>query len=987
MFHISWRSWINRIRKTSQGRPRPRGYFPRVEGLEQRWVPTLTVGQPNFTGLEGIPGNPITATFVDSEPQPSSNDYTATIDPGDGTGPVTAAITGYDPATGKGTISLDYIFADEGEFTVTATITVTADGTSGSNSSAVSVGDAPLTLTPTAVSATEGLAFSGQLATFTDANPNAPLSDFVQADGSGRVSIQWGDNTTTGGTITQPGGTGTVFVISADHTYAEEGTHTITITLHDVGGQTQVKTTTATIADAPLTLTPAPVGAVEGNLFKGTVAFLDDANPTAPLSDFTTAPGGATISWGDNTGTTTGTVVLGSGSSAFEVTGSHTYAATGTYTVTVTVKDAGGQTETMTTTATVTDAQLTLTPTPVNATEGLAFSGQVATFTDADPNATVSDFNPPGGALIDWGDNTTSAGTVTQPGGKGTPFVISGSHTYVEEGSFTVTITITDVDGNSATGQGTATVADANLTVTTSSVSATEGQAFSGQVATFTDANPKAPLTDFQGGEVGEGGSVVIDWGDNTTSEGTVTQPGGVGTPFVVTGDHVYAEEGTYTVKVTVMDAGGKTVTGTSTATVADAALTINLPSGTLTEGNPFSGPIATFSDANPNAPLSDFTTAPGGVTINWGDNTTSTGTVTQAGGTGTDFLISGDHTYAEEGTYTITITVKDVGGATKTATSTVTVGDAALIATAVPVTVPQGLTANNVVVATFTDLGGPEPVGTYTATINWGDGTPPTTAGVHITLSGTTFTVFASHTFANPGPFNVTVTIADEGGSTTTVSAIASVGSANDLFVNQVYLDLLHRLVDSGSLAYWEGQLNGGLPRSLVALAVESSLEFRTNLVTNAYKGLLKRAPDPGALSFFTNFLATGGTAEQMQVMLVSSPEYYQNRGGGTRIGFLNALWQDALGRTIDPAALALFGDPLFAGQPTPKIASLVFSSVEYDIDLVRNFYEQYLRREPDDAAIGFVQMLQNGVTDQNVIAIILGSDEYFAGASGQSG
>src|SRR4029077_6452994 len=104
------------------------------------------------------------------------------------------------------------------------------------------------------VSATEGIAFSGQVASFTDANPSAPLSDFTTA--SALASINWGDGTpTTTGTITQPGGLGTPFVVSGTHTYADEGSHTITITITDKGGSTAKPTATAIVADAALTAT------------------------------------------------------------------------------------------------------------------------------------------------------------------------------------------------------------------------------------------------------------------------------------------------------------------------------------------------------------------------------------------------------------------------------------------------------------------------------------------------------------------------------------------------------------------------------------------------------------------------------------------------------------------------------------------------------------------------------------------------------------
>ena len=66
----------------------------------------------------------------------------------------------------------------------------------------------------------------------------------------------------------------------------------------------------------------------------------------------------------------------------------------------------------------------------VSGTEGTAISdATVATFTDANPNATASDFT----ATIDWGDGTSTSGTVVaQSGGS---FAVDGTHTYADEAS------------------------------------------------------------------------------------------------------------------------------------------------------------------------------------------------------------------------------------------------------------------------------------------------------------------------------------------------------------------------------------------------------------------------------------------------------------------------------------------------------------------------------------------------------------------------
>jgi hypothetical protein len=131
---------------------------------------------------------------------------------------------------------------------------------------------------------------------------------------------------------------------------------------------------------------------------------------------------------------------------------------------------------------------LAINGTTITATEGSTTGTiPIATFTDANPNATASDFT----ATIDWGDGSTTAGTIVAQSGGG--FAVDGEHTYADEGKYAVGVSIKDVDGSSASATGTATVADAPLTATGVSISGTEGSSTGTiPVATFTDANPNA---------------------------------------------------------------------------------------------------------------------------------------------------------------------------------------------------------------------------------------------------------------------------------------------------------------------------------------------------------------------------------------------------------------------------------------------------------------------------------------------------------------
>jgi hypothetical protein len=190
------------------------------------------------------------------------------------------------------------------------------------------------------------------------------------------------------------------------------------------------------------------------------------------------------------------------------------------------------------------DPPLTASAISFSATEGSAFSGIVAHFTDADPNGQVSDYT----ATIDWGDGTTTPGTITANSGGG--FDVSGSHTYLEEGGYVVTVQIADVGGATADTRDTTTVLDAPLTGMGIPITATGGTPFSGKVAHFTDADPNGQVSDY---------FVTIDWGDSTTSAAAITANSGGG--FDVNGAHTYADNSPHNITINILDFGGAKVT------------------------------------------------------------------------------------------------------------------------------------------------------------------------------------------------------------------------------------------------------------------------------------------------------------------------------------------------------------------------------------------------------------------------------------------
>jgi hypothetical protein len=309
---------------------------------------------------------------------------------------------------------------------------------------------------------------------------------------------------------------------------------------------------------------------------------------------------------------------------------------------------------------------LLVTGTQVQATAGQAFTGVVATITGADPQAQPGNFT----ATIDWGDGTTSDGTVTADPKGG--FDLTGTHTYADSSqwqpqftfwpfrfrggrSYSITVTVNDT-ANNATGSGesSARVASAppNISAQGKDIQATSGQPFSGVVATFTDANSQAQASDFK---------ATIYWGDGTNSDATISADPQGG--FDVTGTHTYttasgefehwsgfglgfpffSESPEFEVTVSITDRKSADRARTESLATVAPSLSVTAQKISATVGQQFSGVVATFTSADSKATADTFA-----ATIHWGDGTTTQGTITADPKGGFD--VSGTHTYSSAG-------------------------------------------------------------------------------------------------------------------------------------------------------------------------------------------------------------------------------------------------------------------------------------------------------------------------------------------------
>ncbi|MGH2448691.1 MAG: hypothetical protein ACRDFS_08845, partial [Chloroflexota bacterium] len=228
--------------------------------------------------------------------------------------------------------------------------------------------------------------------------------------------------------------------------------------------------------------------------------------------------------------------------------------------------------------------------------------GLAAEFTDtANSTPSASDY----GATFDWGDGTvmsTADGTAMITCNDKTTgqceLSVSG-HAYADEATQTVTATVypkgdTPTSASAASDQGTLTVGEADVLSADSTglIHLSSAHSYSGPVATFTDTGyPSNAASDF---------TATIDWGDKSSSDGTVTGDGS-GT-FTVSASHTYASSGPYSVSVTLSEdlQGSAQTTATTTAGTIQFSL---ITTGKIKENGEFGGLAAEFTDTANSTP------------------------------------------------------------------------------------------------------------------------------------------------------------------------------------------------------------------------------------------------------------------------------------------------------------------------------------------------------------------------------------------------
>lgn len=359
---------------------------------------------------------------------------------------------------------------------------------------------------------------------------------------------------------------------------------------------------------------------------------------------------------------------------------------------------------------------------------------------------------------------------------------------------------------------------------------------------------------------------------------------------------------------------------------------------------------------------------------------------------------LPGDYTFvdSDQGTHTFSVQTPTPGTATffavDTAASAITGNVTVPVGVSAPVTgsgvalnTTEYLTPSPVPVATFTQGTNSSPISAFGSTIDWGDGQ---TSQGSISLAGGAYQVAGAHMYTDEGSFAIKISISF-GGTTTVLNSRATVleqllpdgtrGTSDQRFVSEAYRDLFNRQVDQGGLDYWTKLLGQGMSRQDVVRQIENLSEYQNLQIDSLYESMLHRHADAGGRATFVLLLNSGATYEQLAAMIAGSPEFARLQPSTTPDAIVAALYQDLLGRSTDPAAQG-YVQQLKNGASTSDVAGQIMASLEYKQHLVSGYYEQLLDRTAEASAVSYyVNLMNQHSTDQDIVARIMGSAEYY--------
>jgi photosystem II stability/assembly factor-like uncharacterized protein len=280
--------------------------------------------------------------------------------------------------------------------------------------------------------------------------------------------------------------------------------------------------------------------------------------------------------------------------------------------------------------------------------------------------------------------------------------------------------------------------------------------------------------------------------------------------------------------------------------------------------------PLATFTDAASPGPLSNYSS-----TVDWGDGTTSAGSISLSG---TTFSVTGSHTYTGPGLFQVVVHIADSGGSKVDTPLKAVVGS------------DTQRYLNQLYLSLFN-----RPIdntGLNFLTPELQNGLSRTALVQQLTHSAEYYKIFVNQLYqqflsrpADPTGLQ-SLTNQLQSGLTDAQAEAALLGSqeffnknggTNQKWVDAVYVQLFSRPADPGGEGFWVQQIKNGGSLTNVALALATSAEGSGHTIENDFQRYLGRPASPSDVSALTTAFAQGLSNEDLIAALLGSDEYFR--------------------------------------------------------------------------------------------------------------
>ena len=198
-------------------------------------------------------------------------------------------------------------------------------------------------------------------------------------------------------------------------------------------------------------------------------------------------------------------------------------------------------------------------------------------------------------------------------------------------------------------------------------------------------------------------------------------------------------------------------------------------------------------------------------------------------------------------------------------------------------------------------------------------------------------------------------------------------------VFVENLFEVLLNRIADPTSLTNSVDFLNGGGNGVTLVQILQGSAEFRDIEAAQLYRRYFDRTPSAAEVTNLANFLAAGNTPEQVAALFIGTPEFFNDYGDNNDV-FVEAVYQDTLGRAASPVERGGWDELLAQGGTRAGVATLFVDSTGYLDLLIDAEYPAFLGRMPTPAEEANLARAWPGFTGNQIEAVLLGFGEAFA-------